>query len=177
MQTVDAGRRGLVKLEVGKALKAWYMRQRGKVGYNKLFPSDRRVLLTHWVGEAVAKVDSDKLYRRRLFERIGVAMTADCTDDNLINLEDLDGSYTLMNAGDGREPRDDVQPFSHADEEHLWVTSDVDDEDESEGDYTWSKRVRESHEVAICLTPMTMTSTLVKQHCRWNSHRVVHFPA
>ena len=176
MQTVDAGRRGLVKLEVGKALKAWYMRQRGKVGYNKLFPSDRRVLLTHWVGEAVAKVDSDKLYRRRLFERIGVAMTADCTDDNLINLEGLDGSYTLMNAGDGREPRDNVQPFSHADEEHLWVTSDVDDEDESEGDYTWSKRVRESHEVAICLT-MTMTSTLVKQHCRWNSHRVVHFPA
>ena len=59
-------------------------------------------------------------------------MTADCTDDNLINLEGLDGSYTLMNAGDGREPRDDEQPFSHADEEHLWVTSDVDDEDESD---------------------------------------------
>ena len=118
-KSVRIPRRGLVKLEVGKALKAWYMRQRGKVGYNKLFPSDRRVLLTHWVGEAVAKVDSDKLYRRRLFERIGVAMTADCTDDNLINLEGLDGSYTLMNAGDGREPRDDVQPFSHADEEHL----------------------------------------------------------
>ena len=72
VQTVDAGRMGLVKLEVGKALKAWYMRQRGKVGHNKLFPSDRRVLLTHWVGEAVAKVDSDELYRRRLFERIGL---------------------------------------------------------------------------------------------------------
>ena len=38
-------------------------------------------------------------------------MTADCADDILINLEGLDGPYTLMNAGDGREPRDDVQPF------------------------------------------------------------------
>ena len=31
-----------------------------------------------------------------------------------INLDGLDGPYTLMNAYDGREPRDDVQPFSPA---------------------------------------------------------------
>ena len=43
-KSVRIPRRGLVKLEVGKALKAWYMRQRGKVGYNKLFPSDRSLV-------------------------------------------------------------------------------------------------------------------------------------
>ena len=41
VQTVEAGRRQLVKLEVGKDIKACHMRQRGKVGHNELFPSDR----------------------------------------------------------------------------------------------------------------------------------------
>ena len=41
---------------------------------NKLSSSDRRVLLTHWVGKAVAKLDSDQLRRRRLLEKTGLAM-------------------------------------------------------------------------------------------------------
>ena len=63
-------------------------------------------------------------------------MTADGTEDNLINFEGLDGPYTFMNVDDGREARDDVQPFSPADEEHPEGSSDVDDENETEGDYT-----------------------------------------
>lgn len=47
--------------------------------------------MTNWVGKAVAKLDSDKLYRRRLSEKTGQAMTADGTDDNFINVEGLDG--------------------------------------------------------------------------------------
>ena len=39
---------------------------------NKLSSSDRRVLLTQWVGEAVAKLDSDQLYCRCLFEKTGL---------------------------------------------------------------------------------------------------------
>ena len=101
---------GLVKVGVGKALEVWYEEGDNvkKSDTNKLSSSDRRVLLTHWVGEAVAKLDMDQLYRRRLFEKTGLAMTADGTDHNLINLEGLDGPYTFMNADDGREPWDDV---------------------------------------------------------------------
>ena len=116
VQSVDAGYGRLVKLGVGKALEAWYEEGDNveKWGTNKLSSSDSRVLLTHWVGEAVAKLDSDQLYRRHLFDKTGLMMTADGTDDNLINLEGLDGPYTFMNADDSREPRDDVQPFSPA---------------------------------------------------------------
>ena len=116
MQSVDAGYRRLVKVRVEKALEAWYEEGDNveKWDTNKLSSSDRRVLLTHWVGEAVAKLDSDQLYRRHLFDKTGLIMTADGTDDNLINLEGLDGPYTFMNADGGREPRDDVQPFSPA---------------------------------------------------------------
>ena len=45
-------------------------------------------------------------------------MTADGTDDNIINLEDFDGPYTFMDTDDGEEPRDDVGSISPADEEH-----------------------------------------------------------
>ena len=72
---------GLVKVGVGKALEVWYEEGDNvkKSDTNKLSSSDRRVLLTHWVGEAVAKLDMDQLYRRRLFEKTGLAMTADGT--------------------------------------------------------------------------------------------------
>ena len=93
---------------------------------NKLSSSDRRVLLTHWVGEAVAKLDSDQLHRGHLFEKTGLAMTADSTDDNLVSLEGLDEPYTFVNGDDGRESRDDVQPLSPAVEEHPKGSSDGD---------------------------------------------------
>ena len=52
-----------------------------------------------------------------------------------------------MNADNGREPRDDVQPFYSAYEEHLEGSSDEDDEEETEGDYT--NKVRGSDDVAM----------------------------
>ena len=104
-------------------------------------------MLTHWVGEAVAKLDSDQLYRRRLFEKTALAITADGTDDNPIILGGVGGPYTFMNGDDGREPRDDVQPFSPAGEEHPEGSSDGDYEDEMEGDFT--SRVSGSNDVAM----------------------------
>ena len=126
-------------LEKGENVETW--------DTNKLSALDRRVLLTHWVGEAVAQVDSDQKYRRRLFEKTGLAMTADGTDDDLINLEGHDGPYTFMDADDGKEPRDDVQPFAPADEEHPEGSSDEDDEEETEGADTG--RVRRSDGLAM----------------------------
>ena len=113
VQSADSGYGRLVKLRVGKGLEAWYEEGDNveKWETNKLSSSDRRVLPTPWVGEVVAKLDSDQLYRRRLFEKTGHAMTADGTDDNLVNLEGVDGPYIFTNGDDGWEPRDDVQPF------------------------------------------------------------------
>ena len=58
MQSVDAGYRRLVKVRVEKALEAWYEEGDNveKWDTNKLPASDRRILLTHLVGDAVAKV-------------------------------------------------------------------------------------------------------------------------
>ena len=114
---------------------------------DKLPSSDRRILLTHWVGDAVAKVYSDQLYRRRLFEKTGYAMTPDGTDDNSINLEGLDGPHTFMEANNDKEPREYEQPFPPADEEHPEGFSDEDDEEETGGDY--NRRVRGSDDIAV----------------------------
>ena len=125
MQPGDAGYGRQVKLEVGKALEAWLEKGDNveKWDTNKLSASDRGILLTNWVGDAVAKVDSDQLYRRRLCEKTGLAMTADDTDDNLINLEGLDGPCTFMDTGNDKEPWEDEQPFPPADEEHPEAVS------------------------------------------------------
>ena len=63
-------------------------------------------------------------------------MTEDGTEDNLINFEGMDGPYNFMNVDDGREARDNVQPFSPADEAHPEGSCDLDDDNETEGDYT-----------------------------------------
>ena len=41
-----------------------------------------------------------------------------------------------MNVDDGMESRNDVQPFSPAENEHAEGSSDVDDENKTQGDYT-----------------------------------------
>ncbi|CAN0495319.1 unnamed protein product, partial [Scytosiphon promiscuus] len=51
-------------------------------------------LPTHWTGEPVEKFIRTS-YRRRLFERTGLAKTADGTNDNLINPKGLDGPFTF----------------------------------------------------------------------------------
>ena len=114
---------------------------------DKLPSSDRRILLTHWVGDAVAKVYSDQLYRRRLFDKTGHAMTPDGTDDKIINLEGLDGPRTLMDAENDKEPREYEQPFPPADKEHPEEFNDEDDEEETGSDYT--RRVRGSDDIAM----------------------------
>lgn len=51
-------------------------------------------------------VDKDEAFRRRLFEKSGLAMTANGTDDNLINPEGPEGEYSFMLAGDSETPLD-----------------------------------------------------------------------
>ena len=51
----------------------------------KYTASERRILVTHWVGEAIKH--AHKLNLWRYFERCGAMMTVDGTDDELITLE------------------------------------------------------------------------------------------
>ena len=58
---------------------------------------------------------------RCLFEKTDLAITADGSDDNLINVEDMEREFSFMDADSTPEPLEDVLPTSPApaDEEHL----------------------------------------------------------
>ena len=74
-------------------------------------------------------------------------MTADGTDDKLVNLEGHGGPYTLIDADDGEELRDDVASFAPADDENPAGSSDEDDDGETKGDD--DGRVRRSDDGAL----------------------------
>ena len=59
----------------------------------KLTAKERRILITHWVGEAYKKLQSDqyKNSRFRCFQRTGCLITADGSDDDKITPEGLPG--------------------------------------------------------------------------------------
>ena len=90
IQPIDAGYLRLFKVHMGKALDMWLL-DAGQVELresNKLTASQPRILITQWVGEAAKKIDVETAveYRRRLLEKTGLPITADRSDDNLINL-------------------------------------------------------------------------------------------
>ena len=139
-QPVDAGYGKLFNVYVGKALDAWLLNGDNveKWESNKLTASDRRILLiTQWTGEAAKQIDRDIRYRRRLFEKTGLAMTADGSDDNLINLHGVEqGTYSFMDVDTSPGPLEDVLPITPApaDEENPPGSSDEDEsETEEEG--------------------------------------------
>ena len=139
VQPVDAGYGRLFKVLVGKSLDAWLLNGGNVERWesNKLTASDRRVLITQWVGEAAKQIDSDIRYRRRLFEKTGLAMTEDGSDDNLINLEGVEqGTYSFIDVDTTPEPLEDVLSISPApaDEENPPGSSDESEsESEEEG--------------------------------------------
>lgn len=57
-----------------------------------------RILINQWVGEAAMKIDVKMgvEYRRRLFKKTDLAITADGGDDNLINLGSMEREFYFM---------------------------------------------------------------------------------
>ena len=102
VQPVDAGLGRFLKCEVGKQLDQWLEQSDNleKWETNALTASDRRVLITQWVGAAMDKVDNRPEYRFRLFEKCGMAMTVDGSGDENINLEGVDKPYSFMDAAE-----------------------------------------------------------------------------
>ena len=112
---------------------------------NKLTVSDRRILITQWIGRAVEKIDSDIENRTGLFEKTGLAMTADGSDDNVIRLEGMtQGTYSFMDVDTTPESQEGVLPISPApaDEEHPPGSSDEDERDKEEEAGREGKRLR-----------------------------------
>ena len=96
-------------------------------------------MINQWVGKAAEKIDVEMGvgYRRRLFEKTDLAITADGSDDNLINTEGMEGKHSFMAADSTPEPLEDVLPASPApaDEEDPPGSSDEEaDSDEERGE-------------------------------------------
>ena len=177
---MGAGYGRLFKVLVGKSLDAWLLNGDNVEMWesNKLAASDRRVLITQWVGEAAKQIDSDIRYRRRLFEKAGLAMPADGSDDNLINLEGLEqGTYSFMDVDTTPEPLEDVLSISPApaDEESPPGSSD-ESESESEEEGVKSGGGGPGHVKTLMnwlrWTPTTM-SLMTRSYCRLKSLLVI----
>ena len=123
----------------GKALDKWPLDADNAelLESNKLTASQDRRLATQWLGEAAKTIDVEMgvEYRGRLFEKTGLAKTADGSDDNLINVEVVDGKVSFTNVDSTPEPLKDVLPASYApaDEEHPPGANDEDDDSDEEG--------------------------------------------
>ena len=134
VQPIDAGYGRLVEVYTGQALDEWlgHGKNLQKWECNALTASERRVLITNWVGEATERVNKlpcgqargrtsqredtgvPPLYRHRLFEKTGTAMTADGTGDDKISLEGLEEGfrYTFMDVEDQTVMEGSVDPAS-----------------------------------------------------------------
>ena len=92
-QPVDAGYAELLKALEKQAQNDWLDKDADRwYGNEKGFTSkDRKILITHWAGNANNKLISEQYnsFRWRLFEKTGCLMTADGTNDHKISPEGL----------------------------------------------------------------------------------------
>lgn len=85
---MDADYGKLLKVYAGQALNPWLLNGDNveKWESNKLTVSERRILITQLTGGAAKQINRDTEKRKRLFEKTGLVMTADGSNDNVINV-------------------------------------------------------------------------------------------
>lgn len=73
-------------------------------------------MITNWTGRAVEEVDRGIRCPRHLFEKTGLAMTADGSDGHLVNIFNPEGvpqdTYSFMHVETTPEPLQDDLPIS-----------------------------------------------------------------
>ena len=95
-QPVDSGYGYLVKKLIAKAQDEWLELEDNVdkwMGHSKnLSASDRRILITQWVGEAYEKINSPDYdhFRWRCFQKTGCLITANGSEDKEISPEGLE---------------------------------------------------------------------------------------
>ena len=94
-QPVDAGYAQILKVLIGQAQRKWLDDEENAekwYGHESSFSAkERRILITHWVGEAYKKLagsEYDNL-RLRVWQKTGCLMMADGSEDGLIKREGL----------------------------------------------------------------------------------------
>ena len=94
-QPVDAGYAELLKVKVRQAHYKWLDSDENAdkwYGEDKKFTaSERRILITHWVGDAYRALIEEKYddFRRKIFIKTGCLLTADGSGDDLVDPEGL----------------------------------------------------------------------------------------
>ena len=94
-QVVDAGLAHMLKVLIRQAHRDWLDQEENADKWygneSKFSVSDRRILITHWVGKAWKKLCSSgyENLRRRFWEKTGCLITAEGSDDEKITPEGL----------------------------------------------------------------------------------------
>lgn len=86
----------------------------------KFTASERRVLLTGWIGQAWEEISSNKKMIERSFKKCGISVAADGSEDSEIHIEGLE-EYTIEVDSSSEEEslfaESDTDPFASDDEE------------------------------------------------------------
>jgi hypothetical protein len=96
-QPADAGPAQIVKVLTGKAQQLWLEDDENselRFGHERGFSAkDRRILITHWVGQAWKEFCGEKYnsFRLKSWQKTRCLMTADGSEDDLVKPEGLDG--------------------------------------------------------------------------------------
>ena len=111
---VDAGYGCDVKLEYGVELDSW-LSELGNIekwentpGNGGLTASDRRVLMTHWVAAAKARVDKKYYSLWRYFERTGALITTDGSGDDKMEMPKYPDGVTSCDYADNEASQREV---------------------------------------------------------------------
>ena len=106
-QPVDAGIGLMLRLEIGRQCDKWMWVDANLERWEgSMTASERRVLMTEWVGEAWKVVMSKHSSLFSSYERVGGLMTADSSEDDKIKIEGLVGPYKFHGAQNPNPPPD-----------------------------------------------------------------------
>ena len=92
-----------------------------------LSASERRVLFTKWVGEAWEEVSAKKEMVIRSFEKVGIALPIDGSEDSRISIRGLEDYSASMS--DDEYTDDDSDPFA-SEEDSSCSSSEVSEDEQ-----------------------------------------------
>ena len=96
----------------------------------KISASERRILFTKWVGQSWEEISANKAMIVRSFEKCGISVPIDGTNDSAINISGLD-NYVVSNSS---EDEDDGDPFESEGDDESSGSNDSQSIDSFESD-------------------------------------------
>ncbi|CAB1096599.1 unnamed protein product [Ectocarpus sp. CCAP 1310/34] len=131
VQPVDAGAGRFLKVEVGRQMDIWLEQSDNLERWEtaSLTASDRRVLITQWMGAAMARLNSHLAYRYRLFENDDEQGLENGNDEPEGRAEEGDGGReTLMEGVDSSDKTTATDELALLDDDDSMDPQDPEDE-------------------------------------------------